>query len=226
RSQGHCAVMGTASTMASMVESLGLSLPDNAAIPAADSRRKVLAHLSGMRIVDMVKENLRLSDILTRDAFENAMIANAAIGGSTNFVIHLLAIAGRIGMDIKLSDFDRMTSKIPLIANLQPSGKHFMEDLYYAGGMPAVLKEVEAFLHVDAKTANGKTIQENFKDAICYNREVIATVEKPFHPISGIITLTGNICEDGAVIKPSAASHELLKHEGPAFVFENIEDFR
>lgn len=226
RSQGHCAVMGTASTMASMVEALGLSLPDNAAIPAADSRRKVLAHLSGMRIVDMVKEDLKLSDILTREAFENAMIANAAIGGSTNFVIHLLAIAGRIGVDIKLSDFDQMTSKIPLIANLQPSGKYFMEDLYYAGGIPAVLKELVDYLHLEAKTVNGKTIQENFKDAICYNREVIATVEEPFHPISGIITLTGNICEDGAVIKPSAASHELLKHEGPAFVFENIEDFR
>ena len=147
RSQGHCAVMGTASTMACMVESLGLSLPGNAAIPAADSRRKVMARLSGRRIVDMVREDLKLSDVLTREAFENAIMANAAIGGSTNFVLHLLAIAGRIGVDLKLDDFDPISSRIPLVANLQPSGAYFMEDMYYAGGLPAVMKELTGFLH-------------------------------------------------------------------------------
>lgn len=226
RSQGHCAVMGTASTMASMVESLGLSLPENAAIPAADSRRKVLAHMSGMRIVEMVKEDLKLSDLLTRKAFENAVIANAAIGGSTNFVIHLLAIAGRIGVDIGLDDFESVTSKIPLIVNLQPSGKYFMEDLYYAGGMPAVLQELKAYLHLDSITANGKTIGENVGSAECFNRDVIATVEAPFNEVSGIIVLKGNICEDGAVIKPSAATAALMQHEGKAVVFESIEDFK
>lgn len=226
RSQGHCAVMGTASTMASMVEALGLSLPENAAIPAADSRRKVLAHMSGMRIVEMVKEDLKLSDLLTRKAFENAVIANAAIGGSTNFVIHLLAIAGRIGVEMGLDDFEALTTNIPLIVNLQPSGKYFMEDLYYAGGMPAVLKELKKYLHLDAVTANGKTIGENVEPAECFNREVIATIETPFNEVSGIIVLKGNICVDGAVIKPSAATAALLQHEGKAVVFESIEDFK
>ena len=226
RSQGHCAVMGTASTMASMVESLGLSLPENAAIPAVDSRRKVLAHMSGMRIVDMVKENLKLSDVLTRHAFENSMITNAAIGGSTNFVIHLLAIAGRIGVDLSLDDFEKITANVPLIANLQPSGKYFMEDLYYAGGIPAVLKELKDYLHLAAITVNGATIGDNLKGANCLNREVISTVQTPFNPVSGIVILKGNICQDGAVIKPSAASATLMQHEGPAVVFESIEDFK
>src|SRR5690554_2641186 len=158
RSRGHCAVMGTASTMASMVEAMGLSLPHNAAIPAVDARRKVLAHLSGIRIVDMVKEGLKLSDILTKKAFINAIITNAAIGGSSNFVIHLMAIAGRIGVDLKLEDFDNVTTNVPLIANLQPAGKFFMEDLFYAGGIPAVLKELKEFLNNDCITVNGKTI--------------------------------------------------------------------
>ena len=166
RSRGHCAVMGTASTMAVMVESLGLSLPHNAAIPAADARRKVLAQLSGSRIVQMVNEDLRLSTILTRKAFENAIVVNAAIGGSTNFIIHLLAIAGRIGIDLSLEDFDRLSNDIPLVANLQPSGKYFMEDLYYAGGLPAVMKELDQFLHSDCITVNGKTIGENFQRRI------------------------------------------------------------
>lgn len=226
RSQGHCAVMGTASSMACMVESLGLSLPGNAAIPAADSRRKVLAQLSGLRIVEMVKEDLKLSDILTRQAFENAIMTNAAIGGSTNFVIHLLAIAGRIGVPLKLADFDALSKNIPLIANLQPSGQYFMEDLFYAGGLPVVLKALDSVLHRDAITVNGKTIADNYSNAVGYNSEVIATIDKPFNRATGLAVLTGNVCESGAVIKPSAASSHLMQHTGKAVVFENIEDFK
>jgi len=226
RSRGHCAVMGTASTMACMVESLGLSLPENASIPAADSRRKVLAQLSGLRIVEMVKENLKLSDILTREAFENAIMVNAAIGGSTNFVIHLLAIAGRIGVPLQLDDFDTLSSNIPLVANLQPSGKYFMEDLYYAGGLPAVMKELDKFLHQNLITANGKKVKENYDSFECYDREIISTTETAFNPVSGIVVVKGNICEDGAVLKPSAASPHLMKHKGKAVVFENIEDYK
>jgi dihydroxy-acid dehydratase len=226
RSRGHCAVMGTASTMACMVESLGLSLPGNAAIPAADSRRKVLAQMSGIRIVEMVKENLRLSDVLTRKAFENAIITNAAIGGSTNFIIHLLAIAGRIGVDLKLDDFDKLSANVPLVANLQPSGKYFMEDLYYAGGLPAVLKELDKFLHRDCLTVNGKTVKENYETAQIYNPDVITSADKPFNPLSGVAILKGNLCENGAVIKPSAASPELMKHSGKAIVFEDIDEYK
>ena len=226
RSRGHCAVMGTASTMASMTEALGLSLAENAAIPAADSRRKTLAHLSGMRIVEMVKENLKLSDILSREAFENAIITNAAIGGSTNFIIHLLAIAGRIGVKLSIDDFDTDSRGIPLIANLQPSGKYFMEDLYYAGGIPAVMKELHSFLNGNTITVSGKPISENYENSDCYNREVIATVQQPFNQMSGICVLKGNLCEHGAVIKPSAASASLLKHTGKAVVFENIDDYK
>jgi L-arabonate dehydrase len=226
RSTGHCAVMGTASTMACMVESLGLSLPGNAAIPAADARRKVLAQLSGLRIVDMVREDLKLSDVLTRNAFENAIIANAAVGGSTNFIIHLLAIAGRIGVELSLDDFNNLTANIPLLANLQPSGAHFMEDLYYAGGLPAVLNELKDHLHNDVITVNGKTIRENYERFECHNRDVIATIDAPFNPVSGVVVLRGNLCENGAVIKPSAASPELMQHTGKAIVFENIDDFK
>ena len=226
RSRGHCAVMGTASTMACMVESLGLSLPGNAAIPAADSRRKVLAQMSGIRIVEMVKENLRLSDVLTREAFENSIITNAAIGGSTNFIIHLLAIAGRMGVPLELNDFDKLSKNIPFIVNLQPSGKYFMEDLYYAGGMPAAMKELDNFLHGNCLTVNGKTIKENYESAVCYNREIIATADKPFNPLSGVAILKGNLCENGAVIKPSAASEHLMKHTGKAVVFEDIDDYK
>ncbi|WP_439694592.1 IlvD/Edd family dehydratase [Mucilaginibacter sp. AW1-7] len=226
RSQGHCAVMGTASSMACMVESLGLSLPGNAAIPAADSRRKVLAQLSGLRIVEMVKEDLKLSDILTRQAFENAIITNAAIGGSTNFVIHLLAIAGRIGVPLELKDFDPLSKNIPLIANLQPSGQYFMEDLFYAGGLPVVLKALDGILHRDAITVNGKTIADNYSNAVGYNSNVITTVDAPFNTATGLAILTGNLCESGAVIKPSAASGHLMQHTGKAVVFENIEDFK
>jgi dihydroxy-acid dehydratase len=226
RSRGHCAVMGTASTMASMVESLGLSLPHNAAIPAADSRRKVLAQLSGYRIVEMVKEDLKMSKVLTREAFENAIITNAAIGGSTNFIIHLLAIAGRIGVELSLDDFDRLSSGIPLLANLQPSGKYFMEDLYYAGGIQAILKELDGILHSEALTVNGKTIKENYDTAECYDRQIIATRNAPFNPHSGVAILRGNLGEQGAVIKPTAATPSLMKHTGRAVVFENIEDYK
>lgn len=226
RSAGHCAVMGTASSMACMVEALGISLPGNAAIPAVDARRKVLAQLSGWRIVEMVNEDLKLSDILTKDAFENAIKVNAAIGGSTNFVIHLLAIAGRIGVPLELADFDRLSKDIPLIANLQPSGKYFMEDLFYAGGLPAVMKELDSILHLNCITANGKTVRENYSEAVNYNNEVIATLDRPFNSETGLAVLKGNLCENGAVIKPSAASKHLMKHSGKAVVFENIEDYK
>ncbi|MBM3177115.1 MAG: dihydroxy-acid dehydratase [Bacteroidetes bacterium] len=226
RSDGHCGVMGTASTMACMVESLGLSLPANAAVPATDTARKVLAHLSGMRIVEMVKEDLRMSKILTRKAFENAIMANAAIGGSTNFVVHLLAIAGRIGVELHLDDFDAFSRNIPLLANLQPSGKYFMEDFYYAGGLPAVLRQLLPKLHRDALTVNGKSIGANNEQAECYNEDVVATIEKPFNQQSGIAVLHGNLCEQGAILKPSAATPALMKHKGKAVVFETIEDYK
>jgi dihydroxy-acid dehydratase len=227
RSDGHCAVMGTASTMACMVESLGLTLPENAAIPAADSRRKVLAHLSGRRIVDMVKEDLRLSQILTREAFENAIMINAAIGGSTNFVIHLLAIAGRIGVDLNLDDFNDLCKKIPLLLNLQPSGGYFMEDFYYAGGLPVVIKELSSILHQSVITANGKTMAENSASAECFNPEVIGTMEEPIKDLTGLAVVRGNLCENGAVIKPSASlKPELMQHRGKAIVFEDIDDYK
>jgi len=225
RSKGHCAVMGTASTMACMVESLGLTLPSNAAIPAADSRRKVLAQYSGKQIVEMVKQDLKPSDILTRSAFENAIKVNAAIGGSTNFVIHLIAIARRIGVDLNLDDFNTLSKNIPLLVNLQPSGKYFMEDFYYAGGLPVVLRALEKILDLDCITANGKTIKENYQGAISNDADVITTLASPFKTETGLAVLKGNLCPDGAVIKPSAASPHLMKHTGPAVVFENIEDY-
>jgi dihydroxy-acid dehydratase len=226
RSDGHCAVMGTASTMACMVESLGLSLPGNAAIPAPDAARKIIAQMSGSEIVRMVREDRKLSDILSRKAFENAIMVNAAIGGSTNFVIHLLAIAGRIGIDLTIGDFDTFSSRIPLIVNLQPSGSHFMEDLYYAGGLPAVIKALLPHLNRDCITVNGKTIDDNFSQAECFDANIISTVEKPFNTTSGFIILKGNLCEQGAVIKPSAATAALMKHTGKAIVFESIEDYK
>ncbi|MDT7513748.1 IlvD/Edd family dehydratase [Rhodoferax mekongensis] len=225
RSSGTCMTMGTASTMASMVEALGMALPENAAIPAADTRRKRLAQLTGRRIVEMVKQDIKMSQILTRQAFENAIRTNAAIGGSTNAVIHLLAIAGRIGVDLKLEDFDKLGSEVNNILNLQPSGKYLMEDFCYAGGLPAVMREILPMLHGDALTVNGKTIRQNVENAPCYNREVIKTVEEPFMPAAGIAVVRGNLAPNGAVIKPSAASKHLLQHRGPAVVFESIEDF-
>jgi L-arabonate dehydrase len=221
---GSCMTMGTASTMANMVEALGMSLPENAAIPAVDSRRYRLAQLSGRRIVQMVHEDLRMSKIMTRKAFENAIVANAAIGGSTNAVIHLLAMAGRIGVELNLKDWDELGSKLPCLVNLQPSGEHLMEDYYYAGGLPAVLREMAPHLHLDAMTANGKTLGENIESAPCWNRDVIKNASEPFKPEAGIAVLRGNLAPNGAVIKPSAASPHLLQHRGRAVVFENIEE--
>jgi L-arabonate dehydrase len=226
RSKGHCMTMGTASTMASMVEALGVSLPGNAAIPAVDSRRYRLAQLSGRRIVEMVREDLVLSKILTRQAFENAIMANAAIGGSTNSVVHLLAIAGRLGVPLALDDWDKHGSKLPCLVNLQPSGEFLMEDFYYAGGLPAVLREIASLLNRDAMTANGKTMGENIANAPVWNRDVIKAFDAPFKANAGIAILRGNLAPDGSVIKPSAATPKLLKHRGPAVVFETIEDFK
>lgn len=226
RSDGHCAVMGTASTMACMVESLGLSLPGNAAIPAPDAARKIIAQMSGSEIVHMVKEDRKLSAVLTRESFENAIMVNAAIGGSTNFVIHLLAIAGRIGVPLNMDDFDTFSSRIPLLANLQPSGTYFMEDLYYAGGLPAVMKELLPLLNKNCLTVNGKTIEENYNDAACYDANIVAPMDKPFNKLSGVVVLKGNLCENGGVLKPSAATTSLLRHQGKAVVFENIDDYK
>lgn len=226
RSKGSCMTMGTASTMASMVEALGMSLPENAAIPAVDARRFRLAHLTGRRIVEMVKEDLRMSRILTRDAFENAIKTNAAIGGSTNAVIHLLALAGRIGVPLSLDDWDRLGSRLPCLVNLKPSGEYLMEDFYYAGGLPAVLREISEHLALDALTANGRTLGENIADAPCWNRDVIRPLAEPFKPEAGIAVLHGNLAPNGAVIKPSAASPQLLQHRGRAVVFENIEELK
>jgi len=225
RSKGHCMTMGTASTMASMVEALGVALPGNAAIPAVDSRRYRQAQLTGRRIVEMVEEEMVLSKILTRAAFENAIRVNAAIGGSTNAVIHLLAIAGRIGVPLSLGDWDKLGSALPCLVDLQPSGKFLMEDFYYAGGLPAVMREISKVLDLDARTANGRTVGENIADAPCWNREVIREFDAPFKPAAGIAVLRGNLAPDGAVIKPSAASPHLLRHRGRAVVFESIEDF-
>jgi L-arabonate dehydrase len=225
RSSGTCMTMGTASTMASMVEALGMALPENAAIPAADTRRKRLAQLTGRRIVEMVKQDIKMSQILTRQAFENAIRTNAAIGGSTNAVIHLLAIAGRMGVELKLEDWDKLGSEVNNILNLQPSGKYLMEDFCYAGGLPAVMREILPMLHGECLTVNGKTIRENVENAPCYNRDVIKTVAEPFMPAAGIAVVRGNLAPNGAVIKPSAASKHLLQHRGRAVVFESIEEF-
>ncbi|MGA9365546.1 MAG: IlvD/Edd family dehydratase [Bacteroidota bacterium] len=225
RSSGHCNTMGTASSMATMVEALGLTLPGMSSIPAVDSRKKVLAQLSGRRIVEMVREEMTLSKILTREAFENAIIANAAVGGSTNLLIHLVAIAGRIGIQLELEDFDKVGRDIPLLVNLMPSGKYLMEDFFNAGGLPVVLRELGDLLHQDAVTVNGKTVKRNNEDAECYNRDVIACRNAPFQEKAGIAVLKGNLCENGAVIKPSAATQALMKHRGRAVVFESMEDY-
>lgn len=225
RSHGHCMTMGTASTMACMVEALGLGLPGNAAYPAVDGRRNVLARMAGRRIVDMVHEDQKLSSILTRHAFENAIKTLAAIGGSTNAVIHLIAIARRIGVELAIEDFDRLASHLPCLVNLQPSGEHLMEDFCYAGGLPVVMKEFSRHLHLDAVTANGKTVGENVLDAVNYNQQVIQPLDKPFKANAGIAVLRGNLAPRGAVIKPSAATPALMVHKGRAVVFENSDDF-
>ncbi|WP_075257170.1 IlvD/Edd family dehydratase [Herbaspirillum camelliae] len=229
RSAGTCNTMGTASTMACMAESLGVSLPHNAAIPAVDARRYVLAHLSGMRIVDMVWEGLTLSKILTRKAFENAIRTNAAIGGSTNAVIHLKAIAGRIGVDLELEDWTRIGRGTPTIVDLQPSGRYLMEEFYYAGGLPAVLRrlgEADLLPHKDALTVNGQTMWDNVKDAPIYNDEVVRPLAKPLIEDGGICILRGNLAPRGAVLKPSAATPELMKHRGRAVVFEDFNHYK
>ena len=226
RSAGSCMTMGTASTMASLVEAMGLGLPQNAAIPAADARRNLLARMAGRRIVDMVREDLTISKILTRAAFENAVRVLGAIGGSTNAVVHLLAIARRLGVPFTLDDLDALGRGIPCLVDLMPSGRFLMEDFYEAGGLPVVLKALgeAGLLNRDAPTANGKPIWENVKDARCWRPDVITPWDQPFKPDAGMAVLRGNLAPDGAVIKPSAASPQLMRHTGRAVVFETIED--
>jgi dihydroxy-acid dehydratase len=224
RSKGVCMTMGTASTMASLVEAMGMSLPTNAALPAVDARRMALAHMTGKRIVEMVDENLRPSDILTKEAFQNAILANAAVGGSTNAVVHLLAIAGRVGVDVSLNDFD-LGGDIPLLVNCMPSGKYLMEDFCYAGGMPVVLKELGDRLK-SAKTVLGGDISVYADGAECYNRDVIRPFDDPLKPAAGLRVLRGNLAPNGAIMKPSAATDALLEHEGEAYVFESIEELK
>ena len=225
RSDGHCMTMGTASSMACVVEALGLMLPGGAAIPAPDARRRRLCHYSGSRIVQMAREGLNPSKILTRAAFENAIVVNAAIGGSTNVVLHLLAIAGRVGVGLCLDDFDRLGASVPLLVNLKPAGDYLMEEFYYAGGLPVVLQNLRELLALDALTVTGKSQAENTADAVCYDDNVIAALDAPFQENAGIAVLRGNLCPDGAVIKPSAATPHLLRHRGRAVVFNSLEDF-
>ena len=225
RSSGHCMVMGTASTMASMAEALGLTLPGNAAIPAPDSRRLALAELSGRRAVEMaLAGGPKPSEILTAQAFDNAIRADMAIGGSTNAIIHLVAIAGRVGVPLPLARFDELARTTPFLANLRPSGKYLMEDFFYAGGLPAVLKELLPLLHGDAPTVNGKSMADNVRDARCWNEDVIRPLGMPLAPEGGTVILSGNLCPDGAVLKQSAASPHLLTHRGRAVVFEDHDD--
>ncbi|GAA3370957.1 IlvD/Edd family dehydratase [Streptomyces antimycoticus] len=226
RSNGHCMTMGTASTMASMAEALGMQLPYSASWPAVDSRRYETAQRAGQRIVAMVEEDLRPSQIMTRAAFENAIRVNAAIGGSTNAVIHLLAIAGRLGVPLTLDDFDALAREVPTLVDLQPSGRFLMEDFCYAGGLPVVMRELGALLHTEAATVNGRTVAENVGEAECWNREVIRTLDDPFQEAgTGTAVLRGNLAPNGAVIKQSAASRHLLQHRGRALVFDTPEDY-
>ncbi|MHC2296675.1 L-arabinonate dehydratase [Rhizobium mongolense] len=228
RSSGTCNTMGTASTMASMAEALGMALSGNAAIPAVDSRRKVMAQLTGRRIVQMVKDDLKPSDIMTKEAFENAIRTNAAIGGSTNAVIHLLAMAGRVGVDLSLDDWDRCGREVPTIVNLMPSGKYLMEEFFYAGGLPVVLKRLgeAGLLHKDALTVSGETMWDEVKDVVNWNEDVILPAERALTSSGGIVVLRGNLAPKGAVLKPSAASPHLMVHRGRAVVFEDIDDYK
>ncbi|TBU74138.1 L-arabinonate dehydratase [Phytopseudomonas daroniae] len=228
RSPGSCNTMGTASTMASMAEALGMALSGNAAIPAVDSRRRVVAHLTGRRIVQMVKDDLKPSDIMTRHAFENAIRVNGSIGGSTNAVIHLLAIAGRVGVDLTLDDWDRLGQDIPTIVNLMPSGKYLMEEFFYAGGLPVVIRMLGegGKLHKSALTVSGETIWEEVKDVRNWNEDVIRPVDQALTAKGGIAVLRGNLAPRGAVLKPSAASPHLMQHRGRAVVFEDIDDYK
>lgn len=226
RSSGHCMVMGTASTMACMVEALGMTLPGAAAIPAADSRRYQIAEAAGRRIVEMVKANVRPSDILTRQAFENAIRVLHAISGSTNAVIHLVAIAGRIGVELPLSIFDELARTTPWLVNLKPAGQFMMEDFFYAGGLPPVMKELGDLLHLDVRTVSGQTVRENVARARIVNDQVIARREAPLGADGGLVVLRGNICPNGAVLKKAAASSRLLQHEGRAVVFEDVGELQ
>jgi dehydratase ilvD1 len=226
RGPGTCMTMGTASTFACLVEAMGLSLPYNATIPAVDARRRVLAHESGRRIVEMARRDLRLSAILTRKAMENAIRTIAAIGGSTNAVVHLLAIAGRQGIPLHLKDFDRLSSEIPLIVDLQPSGKYLMEDFHFAGGLPAALRQIADRLELDAQTVSGATIGEVISQAECFNHDIIRDAHNSVREFSGIWVLSGNLCPDGAIMKPSAAQSSLYHHRGRAVAFETIEDLK
>jgi dihydroxy-acid dehydratase len=226
RSPGTCMTMGTASTMASIVEAMGMSLPYNATIPAVDARRRAMSHETGRTIVRMVHDGLTMSKIATRAAFENALRVHAAIGGSTNAVVHLLALAGRLGVELTLEDFDHLSRDVPLLVDLQPSGRFLMEDLHYAGGLPAVMKQLAPFLEPSALTVSGGPIGDQYDKAEVWNAEVIRTLETPVKPDSGIWVLRGNLAPGGAVMKPSAASPELCSHTGKAVVFETIEDFR
>jgi L-arabonate dehydrase len=224
RSAGHCMVMGTASTMASMAEALGMTLPGNAAIPAPDSRRLALAELSGRRVMEMVRDDLRPSKILTPSAFDNAIRADMAIGGSTNAIIHLVAIAGRAGVELPLARFDELSRTTPFLLNVRPSGKYLMEDFFYAGGLPVVLKELLPLLHQNALTVTGKSIADNVAGAVNYNEDVIRPLAVPMANEGGTVILTGNLCPDGAVLKQSAASAQLMTHRGRAVVFEDHAD--
>ena len=226
RSAGHCTVMGTASTMTSLAEALGMTLPGCANVPAPDSRRLAMAEMSGRRIVEVVREDLRPSRIMTREALENAITVDMAIGGSTNAVIHLLAIAGRLGIHLRLDEFDRISRRTPYIANIKPSGEYLMEDFFYAGGLPVVMKEILHLLHGGALTITGKSVRENVERAECYRREVIRTAAEPLNPEGGTVVLYGNLAPDGAVIKQTAASPHLLQHAGKAYVFENYQQMR
>lgn len=226
RSAGHCMSMGTASTMGLVTEALGVQLPGSAAIPAVDSRRYAAAQEAGRRIVAMAREELRLSDVLTRQAFENAVRTNAAIGGSTNALVHLLAIANRVGVDLQLDDFDVLSRNVPVIVDLMPSGRFLMEDFYYAGGLPAVMNRISEHLNLAAITITGQTLGENIADAPCWNDEVIRTLDNPVSEAgSSTVILRGSLAPDGAVLKVSAASPELLIHRGRALVFDHIEDY-
>lgn len=224
RSKGVCMTMGTASTMSSLVEAMGMALPMNGSLPAVDARRMALAHMTGRRIVEMVEEDLKLSDVITKPSFENAILANAALGGSTNAVVHLLALAGRVGVDLSLSDFE-IGSDVPLLVNCMPSGKFLMEDFCYAGGVPVVLKELAHLLR-PAQTVMGKDLAHYFAQADCYNRNVIYAFDSPLKPAAGLRVLRGNLAPRGAIVKPSAASDHLLEHEGAAHVFETIEELK
>ena len=224
RSSGVCMTMGTASTMASLVEGMGLSLPTNATLPAVDARRMELAHLSGKRIVEMVEEELNLSKVLTKESFQNAITLNSAIGGSTNSVIHLLAIAGRSEIELELEDFEK-AEDIPLLVNCMPSGKYLMEDFCYAGGIPAVMDQIKSFIK-PANTVLNKDIAHYFNEAEILNEDVISTIDKPLKTSSGLKVLRGNLAPNGAIIKPAAATEDLLSHEGTAYVFEDIEDLK